>query len=94
MFIVTGEERFPKNKVALKNKLKIEVSKRSSTIDAIIVDGCAALYHFNWPKDAKVRDFADSFVLYTSDLLQSAAVYLIFDRYRDYSINPLVPGVH
>ena len=30
-------------------------------------------------KDAKVQDFVDSFVLYTSELLQSAAVYLIVD---------------
>ena len=29
MFTVTGEGRFQKNKTALKNKLKIEVSKRS-----------------------------------------------------------------
>ena len=45
------------------------------------LDGCAALYHIHWPKDAKVEDFLDSFVLYTSELLQSAAVCLIFDRY-------------
>ena len=64
MFPVTGEERFQKNKVALKNKLKIEVSKRNSTIDVIILDGCAALYPIHWSKDAKVRDSLDSFVLY------------------------------
>ena len=86
MFTVTGEGRFPKKKAALKNKLKIEVSKINFTIDVIIVDGCAALYHIHWPKYAKVGDFVDSFVLYTSELFQYAAVYLIFDRYRDYSI--------
>ena len=86
MFTVKGEQRFPKNKAALKNKVKIEVSKTNSTIDVIIVDVCAPLYHIHWPKDAKVRDFVDSFVLYTSELLQSAAVYLILDRYRNYRI--------
>ena len=72
MFTVTGEGRFPKNKAALKNKLKIKVSKRNSIIDLIIGDGYAALYHIHWPKDAMVRYFVDSFV-------QSAAVYLILD---------------
>ena len=79
------KENSKKNKAALKNKLKIEASKRNSTIDVIILDGCAAMYHIHWPKEAKVRDFVDSFVLYTSELLQSAAVHLMFDRYRDYS---------
>ena len=80
------KEDSQKNEAGIKNKLKIEVSKRNSTIDVIIADRCAALYHIHWPKDEKVQDFVDSFVLYTADLLQSAAVYLIFDRYRDYSI--------
>ena len=57
MFTVTGEGRFPKNKAALKNKLKIEVSKRNSTIDVIIVDGCAALYHIHWQRLAKMQRF-------------------------------------
>ena len=70
----------------MKNKLKIEVSKRNSAVDVIIVDGCAALYHIHRPKDAKVRDFVDSFVLYKPELFHSAAVCLTFDRYRDYSI--------
>ena len=86
MFRVTAEERFPKKKVALKNKVKFEVSKINSTIDLIIVDGRAALYHIHWPKYPKVRDFVDSFVLYISELLQFVVVYLIFGRYRDYSI--------
>ena len=66
---VTKEERFPNNKAVLKNKLKIEVSKRNATIHITVVDGCAALYHIHWQKDAKVQDFVNSFGLCTSKIL-------------------------
>ena len=86
MFKATGEGRFPSNKSSLKKKLKVEVSKRNIQSDAIVIDGCAALYHVHWPKEAKVSDFVDSFVQYISKFLQHSAVFLIFDRYRDFSI--------
>ena len=54
MFTVTGETRFPKNKAALINELKIEISKRNFIIDVIIANGYPALYHIHQPKDAKV----------------------------------------
>ena len=38
MFKVTGEGRFPSNKSSLKNKLKVEVSKRNIKTDAVILD--------------------------------------------------------
>ena len=70
------------NKVLLKCKLKVKVSKRNAIFYVIIV----AFNHIHLLKDAKVRGFVDSFVLYTSKLLQSAEFYLIFDRNRDYNI--------
>ena len=69
MFTVTGETRFPKNKAALINELKIEISKRNFIIDVIIANGYPALYHIHQPKDAKVWDFVDSLVLYTSEIV-------------------------
>ena len=87
MFTVTAERRFPKNKAVLKNEDNWRQLKRTARIDVIIVDGCVALQHVHWPKDKKIWNFVDSFVLYISELLSSAAVYLIFDRYIiDYSI--------
>ena len=67
-------------------RLKHRKEMLQATVDIIIVDGCPALHHIYWPKDAKVRNFVDWFVLYTSKLLQSTAIYLIFDRYRYYRI--------
>ena len=69
MFRATGEGRFPSNKSSLRNKLKVKISKRNIKSDAIIIDGCAALYHVHWPKEAKVSDFVDSFVQYISKFL-------------------------
>ena len=39
IFTVTPEVRFPKSKAALKNKLNL--LKRTSIMEVIIVDGCA-----------------------------------------------------
>ena len=86
MFKATGEGRFPSNKSSLKKKFKVEVSKRNIKTDAVIIDGCAALYHVHWPKEAKVQDFVDTFIQYISKFLQHSTVFLTFDRYRDYSI--------
>ena len=64
----------------------IQVSTRNAAFELITVDGCATFYHIHWLNVAKVQSFGDWFVLYTSKHLQSAAVYLILNRYRDYNI--------
>ena len=85
LFTNTGEARYPKGKSTLKKKLKVEVSTRTHDPDAIILDGCAVLYHIHWPKDAREKDFVDAFIEFVKKHLQLASVYLTFYRYRDYS---------
>lgn len=84
--------RITKTKSTLKRKLQVEQSTRTLEepdaviIDAVIIDGCAVLWTIHWPTQGTVQDFANSFVSYTLSKVRACDVYLIFDRYYDYSI--------
>ena len=59
LFTDPSKARCPKGKSTLKEKLKVEVSTRKHDADDIILNGCAALYHLHWPKDACAEDFVE-----------------------------------
>ena len=87
LFKATGEGRYPTSKAVLKNALKVGVSTRTTVPDAIIIDGCAMLYSaIHWPKGGKVNDFLAGVRSYISNKLKKSDVYLIFDRYKEFSI--------
>ena len=53
----------------------------------IVIDGCAMLHSaIHWPKGGKVDDLLAGVRHYISKKLSTADVYLIFDRYREFSI--------
>ena len=87
LFNNTGEGRYPKSKSVLKNALKVEVFTRKIVPDATFIDGCAMLHSsIHWPKGGKVNDFLVGVRCYISKKLINSDVYLIFDRYNDFSI--------
>jgi len=87
MFTNTGEMRLATSKSTLKNKLKVEVMTRSTSKPAnVIIDGSAILWVVHWPAQGTVQSFIDNFVAYLTSKLKECNVYLIFDRYNDYSI--------
>ena len=57
-----------------------------SSQEVVIVDGCAILWCVHWPSHGSVQDYVDNFCTYVSKRLNRSDVYLIFDRYNDYSI--------
>ncbi|KAK3106543.1 hypothetical protein FSP39_022295 [Pinctada imbricata] len=87
MFDDKGDLRIATSKSALKRKLQIiQSTRKSGTADVIIIDGCAVLWSIHWPSSGTVQDFVYSFWSYISQKLNTSDVYLIFDRYRQYSI--------
>ncbi len=86
MFSETGEMRTSKAKSTLKRQLQVEVSARKTgDIDVTVIDGSAMLWTVHWPTSGKVRDFYDKFKKKIEELLKIGDVYLIFDRYLEYS---------
>ena len=86
MFSNNGEMRLATNKSTLKNKLKVEVPGRSAPkADSLIIDGSAILWVVHWPAHGTVKDYIDNVVSYVTSKMKAADVYLIFDRYEDYS---------
>ena len=87
IFNKEGNVRFPKNKAALKNTLKADSSKHvQSQPNAVILAGCALLWTLHWPDQGKVQYVANLFVAQMLQWLKDSDVYLIFNRYFDYSI--------
>ena len=87
LFKDTGEGRYPTSKSVLKNSLKAEVSLRNVSPDAVLIDGCAMLHGaLHWPKGGKVQDLLTAVRKYILKMLEQLDTYLIFDRYKDFSI--------
>lgn len=85
LFSDSGKGHCPNNKSTLRTKSKVEVSIRKDNTDALILDDCFVLYHIHWLTDAKVG-YVILLIQYTQNYLPITSVYLIFDRYRNYSI--------
>ena len=87
MFSETGEMRIAKGKSTLKNVLKKEVSSRLlvKQVPTVIIDGSAILYIIHWPPSGTIAEYVTGFRKYVVRKLALHDVYLIFDRYQDYS---------
>ena len=86
MFTVDGM-RICGAKSILKRSLQVEVSKRTSgDADVTVIDGSALLWTIHWPVDGTVADFIANLKARLHKYLTSSDVYIIFDRYYDYSI--------
>lgn len=87
LFNNSGDLRIAKTKSTLKKKLKVDLSERTSMKpDVIIIDGCAILWCIYWPSHGTVQDYVDNCWGYVSQRMHKSHVYLVFDRYYEYSI--------
>ena len=65
----------------------MECAKRTQCQpDVFVLDGCALLWTVHWPEKGTVKDFAEAFYKKVWTFLTQADVYLVFDRYFDFSI--------
>ena len=92
MFTETGM-RIAKIKAALKRSLQVEVSCRNTgSADVTIIDGSALLWTIHWSEQGVVLDNDANFKRPVATYLESSNVYLIFDRYDDFSIRSVARG--
>ena len=86
MFTANGM-RICKAKANLKRKLQKEVSQCDvGVVSHTVIDGSALLWTIHWPEDGTVGDFVQSVKSRVAVYLAQSDVYLIFDRYQEYSI--------
>ena len=82
-----GDSRLAKQKADLKNTLKEEVPKQTCLSEnAVVLGGCALLWSVHWPKAGNVSNLVNVFKDYAVKFLHKSNVFLIFDRYHDYSV--------
>ena len=83
--------RICKSKADLKKTTRVEVSMRNmDRMDCTVLDGCAILWCIAWPASsptnkAQVKDYVESFKEYLQQRLSRGDVYLVFDKYIEYS---------
>lgn len=56
-----------------------------SNVMSTVLDASTALWVVHWPAKGAIADFMNNFKVFLSKKLVHADVYLIFDRYREYS---------
>jgi len=87
MFKENGTMRIASAKSTLKKKLQVLVSSRIvQKAEAVIIDGCAILWCVHWPCKGTVKDFVDNVCSFIIRKMSQGDVYLVFDRYFDFSI--------
>ena len=91
LFDESGNMRLCSSKADLKSKTQVQISGRYvDSLDCLVLDGCAILWMVQCPSNsshqqAQVKDFVYSFESYILHRLQDKEVYLVFDRYLEYS---------
>ncbi|CAM1304979.1 Uncharacterised protein at_DN2341 [Pycnogonum litorale] len=87
MFNDSGDMRTGKAKAQLKKQLQVEMSSRNilPNVKCRVIDGSAVLWVIHWPANGTARDFVVNFKQYIQQKLTSSDVYLVFDRYQDFS---------
>ena len=78
--------RLIKKESELKNTLKTEVSNRCIITEALVVDGNAVLWSLHWSLEGTNEGLAKIYFNYVMANLTEHDVYLVFDRYYDFSI--------
>ena len=90
LFDESGNLRITKTKSTLKKKLQVEKSRQTVEMEqhtkALVLDGCEILCVVHYPSSGCVKDYVNGFVRNIIQHLSSQDVYLVFDRYDDYSI--------
>ena len=87
LFEPNADPRYPTNKADLKNALKVDVSCRNVTPDALFIDGVAMLHAVvYWSEGGKVLNILKGVRNYICKYLSDVSVYLVFDRYYENSI--------
>ena len=87
MFKESGEMRIATGKSSLKKKLRVTVSScQSQDSEVTIFDGCALLWCVHWPCKGTLQEYIDNFRAYVFGRSVNGDVYVVFDRYFEYSV--------
>ena len=85
LFKTNMEANYPSNKSVLLNSLKIEHPAISKESTCFIIDGGSLIYNTHWPTGSCAEEFAKGVLKSISRKLATGDVYVIFDKYRDFS---------
>lgn len=92
LFTDPGDLRISMSKSVLKNQTRVEQSARYVARDTLctVINGSALLWISRWPSSCSsqqpiVQDFVSKFKDLITVRLETGDVYLVFDRYHDFS---------
>ncbi len=87
LFSDSGDMRISTSKSILKRDMKIEKVSLVALdeIQVTVIDGCALLWIPGWPAVGNVQTYIDAFKHKIAEKLSKCDVYLVVDRYMDFS---------
>ena len=95
MFEDNGDMRITQQNSSLKQKPQVEQSSQTlSFSDTIIIDGGALLWIIQWPNQGIIQDFVNNVLEYVFRKFEHSDVYVIFDRYFEYSTKSATRSSH
>ena len=87
LFKENGDMRTAESKYKIKEILQVETSARNmKDVAASFVDGSAIFWILKWPEKCSAEMIGEGMYEYVKELLYYHDVYLVFGRYKDYSI--------
>ena len=60
--------------------------RAQENVDVIVIDGSAYLWIPSWPASGTIQHYIEKFKYHIGQKLTKADVFLVFDRYQEYSI--------
>ena len=88
LFTDSGELRTASAKSVLKTNTAQLLSARRAqkNVDVIVIDGSAYLWIPSWPASGTIQHYIEKLKYHIGQKLTKADVFLVFDRYQEYSI--------
>ena len=87
LFADSGDMQISTSKSTLKRYMQIEVSSRVAheEVEVTVIDRCALLWIPGWPAVGNIQTYIDAFKHKIAGKLSKCDVYLVFDRYNEFS---------
>ena len=88
LFTDSGELRTTSAESVLKTNTAqlLSATRAQENVDVIVIDGSAYLWIPSWPASGTIQHYIEKFKYHIGQKLTKADIFLVFDRYQEYSI--------
>lgn len=85
LFDEFGDMNPSSQKSKLMSEIRVQVSSRGKSANALIIDASALLWHVHWPNIGTIQTYIDNVIAVIIKHVVEQDTFLVFDRYYEYS---------